>query len=116
MTTVTPPRVGVPIGTAEVSGRTVQVFPHPEYVKYFSGLHARSGGVSGPGTEDLTAAQFEDAGIEETKALLHILSNAAGQAPRAEPTPENQLHECSLREQMNALALRVQALEQGLTA
>lgn len=101
MSTITPPRAGVPIGRAVVAGRNVVVDVDEEYLRFFASLTERAGGVSGSGTTDLSVAQFEDAGIEETKALLHVLANEAGQAPSG------------IEEQLRALTLRVIALEQG---
>lgn len=52
-----------------------------EYLRFFESLLSRVGGVNGIGTEELSAAAFEDAGIEETKAALYALTGEFGQAP-----------------------------------
>jgi hypothetical protein len=60
----------------------------------------------------------EDAKVrEETKALLYLSEQAAAQLPIAEPLPCPEVASpCDLQEQITALALRVQALEQGVSA
>lgn len=103
MSTVTPPRAGVPIGTVAIQGREFSVATHPEFVRFFESLITRVGGVTGPGTNDLSTAQFEDAGIEETKALLHLAESAAAQEV------------VYLREVVQALEKRIIALEQGVS-
>lgn len=55
---VTPPRVGIPLGLVEVGGRVYEMQPHPEWVRYFSGLLGRVGGVTGLGTTDVDASYF----------------------------------------------------------
>lgn len=98
---VTTPIRAVPIGTVTIQGRKFDVATHPEFVKFFESLTIRVGGPTGPGTPDLTVAQFEDAGIEETKALLYQAQDAAAQ---------DVTH---LREAVQALERRVWSLEQG---
>lgn len=117
MTIVTVPIQSVPIGSVTVGGQRYDVATHPEFVRFFDAMLRRVGGPTGAGTNDLVVAQFEDAGIEETKALLHIAEKAAGQMPIAEPVPCPEVAApCDLQEQITALALRVQALEQGVSA
>jgi len=100
---VTAPIVGVPIGFVTVNGRRMEVATNPEFVRFFEGLMYRVGGPTGPGTPDLSVAQFEDAGIEETKALLYSQGNDTAQMPTADA------------ERINALEKRVLALEQGMS-
>jgi hypothetical protein len=104
MTRVTQPIVGVPIGTVTVNGQRFDVHTHPEFQRYFESLSVRVGGPTGPGTPDLTVAQFEDAAIEETNALLSIAEKTAAQYSDA-----------ALRAEIEALARRVQSLEQGIS-
>lgn len=46
MRTVTPPRVGVPIGRITFNGNTVDVAAHPEFTRFFESLFWRGGGVT----------------------------------------------------------------------
>jgi hypothetical protein len=117
MTIVTVPIQSVPIGSVTVGGQKYDVATHPEFVRFFDSMLRRVGGPTGVGTNDLVVSQFEDAGIEETKALLYLAERSAGQMPIAEPVPCPEVAApCDLQEQITALALRVQALEQGVSA
>ena len=132
MTTVTPPRNGIPIGIASIGGQRVLVEVHPEYLRWFEGLTGRVGGVTGSSTNDLTVSQFEDAGIEEHKHALFRLADDSGQhMPHAEALPYEDMtppvvymHPADdvgpgveeLRAQVAELTKAVQALQQGLTA
>jgi hypothetical protein len=136
---VAPPRNGIPIGTARISGQAVPVEVHPEYLRWFENLVFRLGGVTGPTATDLAASAFEDAGIEESKLDLFRLEDAAGQAAasleiqsliaraslnssQAPPvlqieTENNISTELEhLRAQVAELTKAVKALQQGLTA
>ena len=77
MANVTPPRNGIPIGTARIGGQMVSIDVHPEYLRWFESLTTRVGGVMGASTTDLTLSAFEDAGIEEQKAALFRLADDA---------------------------------------
>jgi hypothetical protein len=117
MSIVNAPRAGVPIGFVTIQGQRIEVVTHSEYQLFFETLLRRVGGPTGVGTPDLVVSQFEDAGIEETKALLYLSEQAAAQLPIAEPLPCPEVASpCDLQEQITALALRVQALEQGVSA
>lgn len=88
MTTLTQPRLGVPIGTATIQGRPVEITIHPEWARFFSDLFSRVGGVSGAGSDDLVLSQFEDAGIEELKAAFSSLRDEVRQIPLPPEAPE----------------------------
>lgn len=66
---VTQPRSGVPIGTANVAGRVLEVATHPEFQRFFESLVARIGGVAGPSNADL---QAELDALEVTVAALVV--------------------------------------------
>ena len=86
MANVTIPRNGIPIGFVSVSGQRLPVDIHPEYLRAFSSLTERVGGVIGPSTDDLALSQFEDAGIEEVKAQTASLRDEFWQSPPSSPT------------------------------
>ena len=133
MALVTAPRNGIPIGLAKVNGMEIPVTIHPEYLRFFEGILARAGGVSGAGTDDLVLSQFEDAGIEEHKLALFKLTDDAGQFPPSNqadasadwlPPPVVHMPPADdvtpgleeLRAQVVELTKAVEALQQGLTA
>lgn len=70
------PREGIPITGSEL--------PTREWYRFFFDLSQRVGGVLGSSTDDLATASFEDAGVEESRALLFATGDAANQAPPAE--------------------------------
>jgi hypothetical protein len=105
MSTVSPPRAGIPIGMVTIKGQRLEVVTHPEFTKFFDSLTSRVGGATGPGTLDLTVAQFEDAGIPEMMADIYSLRDAASQ--------EHTI--TALREEVFALTQRVQSLESGVS-
>ena len=74
MTTLTLPRSNVPIDAA---GN----LPSQAMYRWMHDITERAGGVTGSGTNDLEVAQFEDAGIEETKAALFRLADQFDSAP-----------------------------------
>ena len=100
---VNQPLGATPIGFVTVNGQTIPVMTNPEYVRFFFGLTDRVGGPTGPGTPDLSVAQFEDAGVEETKALMIRGFDSVNQKPD------------DLHEKIEALQRRVADLEQGLS-
>ena len=133
MANVTFPRNGIPIGFVTVNGQRLAVDIHPEYLRAFNSILGRVGGVTGTGTNDLALSQFEDAGIEETKANLYRLTDDVFQLPPMVVLPaddENQLPPVvslpiqddpvtgieELRAQVAELTKAIQALQQGLTA
>lgn len=81
MTVVSQPIAQTPIGTVVIGGRPYQVETNPEFIRFFGSLVGRVGGATGPGTVEIVSQQFEDAGIEETKALLYGMNSALMQAP-----------------------------------
>jgi len=79
MSTITPPRSGIPIGFLDQ--RTGDVRVHPEYLRYFESLFTRVGGFVGSSNSDLTVSQFEDAGIAENFQRLTHAEDEFGQLP-----------------------------------
>lgn len=109
MTLLTLPRAGIPL----VSGDRVS----PEWYRFFHDLTARAGGVTGAGTDDLSASAFEDAGIPEQQAQIYALSDAVFQAPAAvaasvaqEPALERV---AALEAQVAELTKALEGLQQG---
>lgn len=78
MTTITIPRADIPL--VDAAGT-----PTRDLYRWMRDVTQRVGGVNGASTTDLSAAAFEDAGIEETKALAYSINDAANQQP---PVPE----------------------------
>ena len=83
MTLLTQPQARIPIGWATVAGQRIAVEVDPEWMRYLFALDERAGGVSGVGTTELSIEAFEDAGIEEIKAVGYSMADAAGQVPIA---------------------------------
>ena len=83
MALLTQPQARIPIGWATVAGQRVPVEVDPEWMRYLSTLNERAGGVSGVGTTELAEEAFDDAGVEEIKAIGYAMANAAGQVPAA---------------------------------
>lgn len=104
MATVTTPRNGVPIGIATVNGQRLMVEVHPEYLRWFSSLTDRVGGVTGPSNNDLTLSQFEDAGIEEIKLTAYKLADQVA-------AMESGIS--ALREQVTQLQRQLQDINEG---
>ena len=111
MSKLTLPRAGIPL----ILGDRVS----PEWFRFFHDLNERVGGVSGSSTNDLLESQFEDAGIEETKALLGRIADAADQVPPREQALilavdalGSEVEE--LRGQLRELTKAVEALQQGM--
>lgn len=52
-----------------------------EWFLLLQGLYSRAGGATGSSTSDLSESMFEDAGIEETKAVLYRLAQDMGSFP-----------------------------------
>lgn len=98
MTLLTIPPAGVPLTQkGDVIGR--------DWYRWAHDVTERCGGVTGTGTSDLSAAQFEDAGIEETKLDLFRLRVDVGGV-------ESLVH--SLAARIDALEREVMALKQGV--
>lgn len=117
MANITLPRADIPFMLDDGNGNLRN---HPEWIRAMSDLLRRTGGVSGPGTEDLTLSQFEDAGIEETKVALRELGSEFGQLPPAAQVPITQddpdARLNALAAELTALREVVQGLLQGLSA
>ncbi len=77
MSTITLPRSDIPL-TQDSAGT-----PSRDWYRWARDVTARVGGVTGASTNDLAESAFEDAGIEEIKALTFAVSDAAGQVPAA---------------------------------
>ena len=72
MSTVTPPRVGIPLGVIVIDGKTYEMQAHPEWVRYLDGLFKRVGGATGLGTMDVDAGYF---------AAMQPISTASQEVP-----------------------------------
>lgn len=72
MTKVTLPRYGVAL-----TARGDQ--PSAEFYRWMHDITERVGGALGTGTDDLSVSQFEDAGIEETKAAVNAITELVAQ-------------------------------------
>lgn len=95
---LTPPKAQVPIATVDVGGRSFACTIHPEWLRYLAqGLFDRAGGTSGSSSNDLSASAFEDAGIEEAKAVLYGLRDGLNSTPPVAPvdSPLSQFMEVS---------------------
>lgn len=111
MSKLTLPRNGIPFSLGERVS--------PEWYRFFYDLNERVGGVSGASNDDLSSSQFEDAGIEETKALLASFADAANQVPPHEQALclavdalVSEVEE--LRGQLRELTKAVEDLQQGM--
>ncbi len=54
MRKLTPPNQRVPIGVATINGQAVDVYQHPEFVRFFFDLFNRVGGTESASTTDLS--------------------------------------------------------------
>lgn len=117
MAVVTQPRVGIPIGTVTIQGRVYDVPTHPEWVRFFESALDRIGGPTGSSSNDLTLSQFEDAGIEETKAALFAVQDGFNQAPPVVSVKDEEASPLlsALMEELALLRSRIDALEQGVS-
>jgi uncharacterized coiled-coil protein SlyX len=68
MSTLTLPRAQIPL---TVGGDRMS----PEFYRWAYDVTIRAGGVTGEGTDELSAAMFEDAGIEELKMQVYQLTD-----------------------------------------
>jgi hypothetical protein len=85
---LTRPQGRIPIGYAVVNGARVPVTIDLEWDRYFTVMDERAGGVSGQGTDDLSLAQFDDAGIEELKARLSQVQDELRMIPMPPEAPK----------------------------
>ena len=76
MSLVTLPRAQIPL---TLNGNAISA----EWYRWAHDITIRAGGVDGSSNSELAMSQFEDAGIEETKALLYSLADDVRQG-RAE--------------------------------
>ena len=106
MTALVPPLPTRVIGYAVINGQQVPVMSEINWYRYWAnGIYDRIGGAVGSSTDDLSASQFEDAGIEEAKALIYANHDAISQANEV----------ASLREELATLRQRMEAIEQGVS-
>lgn len=109
MTTITLPRRDLPIaGGLQVSG---------DWYRWARDITERAGGVTGASTTELSASQFEDAGIAEGHAQMFANHDELRQLPPSLPPiagddPVNDV--ASLRAELAVLRAEVEALKQGL--
>lgn len=90
-----------------------------EFYRWMHDITERVGGVEGAGTQDLSVAQFEDAGIPEQQAEFYAALNAINSSPLVrDVVAENgrlSVEVEVLRAALYELQRRVWALEQGVT-
>lgn len=123
MSTLFPPPQTRVIGSATVGGQTVPVVIDIAWFRYLSqALFDRVGGALGVSTDDLALSQFEDAGIEETKAMVFGAMDAQGQADQSLSAEVSLLRDRgeldqtpALMAEIAALRERLEALEQGVS-
>lgn len=115
---LTQPQARIPIGWATVAGQRVAVEIDPEWMRYLSTLTERSGGITGVSTTELTEMAFDDAGVEESKAMLYAMADSAGQVPAiVSQQLEDVLTDLAdTRAQVAELAKTIQDMKQGLAA
>ena len=115
MSTVTPPRNGIPIGWMRVNGVRTMVEIEPEYLRFFFSLYERGGGTTAPSNTDISASAFEDAGIEEIKATIYGQTGEFGQNPLPiipEQQPDVSAELSALRAELDILRNRIDGIEQ----
>ncbi len=119
MSLLTQPRADrTPIGWAVINGQRVAVTLDLEWARYLTVLDQRAGGVSGVSTTELNEEAFDDAGIEEARALIFASSDGVGQAPptvEAIPADDLLAEVFSLRAEVAELAKTIQDIQQGLS-
>ena len=119
-----------PIRTPIVDGRGIVTAP---WLQWLRGLYERIGGPIAPSNNDISGELPEDAGIEELKAVVYAMADAAGQSPaasefvaddafclqppaqiyQADPDIETRLAEMAAT--LAALQAQINDLRQGLT-
>ena len=111
MSTLTLPRVQIPL---TVAGDRVS----NEWYRWAYDVTIRAGGVTGEGTDDLSAAMFEDAGIEELKIQGYQLADELRSFPPQIHWPEveqdpQQARIEALEAQVAELVKMVEGLQAG---
>lgn len=112
MSNLTLPPKSVPIDV----GGSIRV--SDAWYRWATDATARMGGVTGASSQDLTVSQFEDAGVEESKAALYRLTDDMAQAPvRQEAWQQDDPHPSieALRSEVQELRKMIEALQQGAT-
>ena len=100
-----PPQTRI-IGYAQAQGKRLPVEIDIAWFRYLSQeLYERAGGALGPSTSDLAVSQFDDAGITELYALTYANQDANNQGAEV----------AALREELQTLRKRMEALEQGVS-
>lgn len=87
-----------------------------EWYLFLQGVFDRVGGADGVSTSDLSASAFEDAGIEETKAMLFSSTFALSQNPPAQYdqiVADLQAELSSQRDLIAELTKTIQGIQQG---
>lgn len=102
MSLLTLPQGRIPIGVATINGQRVTVDVDPEWMRFFTILTARAGGITGVSTTELVESSFEDAGINEMQAQMY--ANEQGQ---------NQRSTAELQARIDALEAEIQSIKQG---
>jgi len=111
-TTLTVPKSNIPIGTVVIGGATFEVPQHPEFVRFFSDLARRTGGVTAPTNTELSS------GVADVASSVATLDNEDA-APRSNPEAREALRAvdelrnelASLRGDNDGLRRRIEQLE-----
>lgn len=115
MSLLTLPQGRIPIGVAIVNGQRVMVDVDPEWMRFFTILTARAGGITGVSTTELVESSFEDAGINEMQAQMYANEQGQNQRPPVvflDSEPLDNIAELHAR--ISVLEAEIQALRQGL--
>ena len=110
MTTLTLPRVQIPL---TVNGERMG----NEWYRWAYDVTIRAGGVTGEGTNDLSAAMFEDAGIEELKIQGYQLADELRSFPPNIHWPDPEIDPQQARiEALEAQVAELVKIVEGLQA
>lgn len=104
-TTLTVPKANIPIGTVVIAGTTFDVPQHPEFVRFFSDLARRTGGVTAPTNTDLANGVT----TLDTEDVAPRSNPEAREALRVVDELRNEL--ASLRGDNDGLRRRIEQLE-----
>lgn len=108
--TLTLPRIGVPLTQRGD-------FCSLEFYRFLHDLAIRAGGVTGEGTDDLSASMYEDAGIEELKIQGYQLADELRSFPPQIHWPDPEVDPQQARiEALEAQVAELVKMVEGLQA
>lgn len=119
MSTVTPPRVGIVLGVAKIDGKEVEVLASDEYMRWFTALMDRVGGVKSIDLDELAAivvsplvAHVPDETPPPALSIDDVIQRAEDAARQqvqamalVDATPDNAAEIAALREEV-AMTIR----------